>query len=68
MKEQRWQFARDDDCNWYLIKVEDYPLFIQLLENGEADYWEAFNDRFEEYRIDSYHGYTFVDPKQEGLI
>ena len=37
MTEQRYKFATDDDGHNYLIPVDLYPLFIQLLENGEAD-------------------------------
>ena len=64
MTEQRYKFATDDDCHNYLIPVELYPLFIQLLENGEADCYASFCNKFDEYRIDGIYNYSFIDPKE----
>lgn len=59
----RYKFIRDDDCHWFLIPVELEPLFVQLLENGEADWWAEFSNKFEEYCCDSPCNYTFTDPQ-----
>lgn len=63
MTEQRYKFATDDDCHNYLIPVELYPLFIQLLENGEADCYASFCNKFDEYRVDGVYHYTFEKPE-----
>lgn len=63
MTEQRYKFTTDDDGHKYLIPVELYSLFVQLLENGEADYYCEFNNKFDEYRVDGVYHYTFEKPE-----
>lgn len=64
MTEQRYKFATDDYAQDYLIPVDLYPLFIQLLENGEADCYASFCNKFDEYRVDGVYNYSFTDPKE----
>lgn len=62
-EEVRYKFRQDDDCHWYLIPEGLSALFVQMEENGEADCYASFNDRFGEYRCDSPCNFTFVDPQ-----
>lgn len=55
----RQMFIQDDNCHWYLLPTDLYPLFIQMEENGEADYFASFNSKFEQYRCDYPGSYTF---------
>lgn len=59
----RWKFMKDDDCHWYLIPCNLESSFIQLLLNGENDYYCTFNNTFEQYRCDSPLNYTFENVK-----
>lgn len=59
----RYKFVTDDGCHWYLIPADLVPLFVQLLENGEADWWAEFNNKFEGHRCNNPCEYTFTDPK-----
>lgn len=58
-------FLQDDDCHWYLIPAEMRMLFRQLEDNGEADGYAYFNDKFEEYRIN--HPSEYVVEIVEGM-
>ena len=59
MSSERKMFIQDDECHWYLIPTTLYILFRQMEENGEADYYASFNNKFEEYRCDHPTSYTF---------
>lgn len=59
----RYKFVQDQDCHWYMIPSKLHPLFVQLEENGEADWYTAFDSKFDEYRIDSPSNYTFERPE-----
>ena len=54
------KFVQDDDCHWYMIPADMETLFHQMLENGEADYWCEFNNKWEDYRCDHPSCYTVV--------
>lgn len=41
---------KDDDGHWYYIPKSLKKEFQQMLENGESDEWQAFNDKFADYR------------------
>lgn len=56
MSIERKMFIQDDDCHWYLIPTSTYSLFRQL---EEADEYDAFIGKFEEYRCDHPTSYTF---------
>jgi hypothetical protein len=61
----RYRFAQDDDGHWYLIPVELEILFFQMQENGEADGWCEFNNKFYEYSTGcSPSCYTFTNPEE----
>ena len=47
----RWKLTRDGDGHWFCIKVVDEPKFVQMLHDGEADDWCAFNAEFGRYAI-----------------
>lgn len=59
---ERWRFVNDDDGHYFLIPDSLHPLFIQMLDQGEADYWTEFNNKFDEYAIDHPSNYTFENP------
>lgn len=40
----------DQDGHWYVIPKELEDEFIKMEEEGEEDEWEAFNEKFSEYR------------------
>ena len=63
MTEVRYKFTQDQDCHWYLIPEGLSALFIQMEENGEADCYAEFCNRFEEYRCDYPGNFTFTDPQ-----
>ena len=56
MNNERMMFIQDDDCHWYLIPTSTYLIFRQL---EEADEYDAFIEKFDEYRCDHPTSYTF---------
>lgn len=59
----KYKFVQDDDCHWYLIPEELHTLFLQMEENGEADWWCEFNNKFEQYCCDHPSNYLVENPK-----
>lgn len=59
---QRWCFATDGDGHNFLIPVELSSLFDELLENGEEDRYEKFNNTFDQYSCDSFLNFSFENP------
>lgn len=59
----KFRFVKDDSCHWYLIPEELRTMFIQMLDQGEADYWCEFNNKFEEYRCDHPSNFTVENPE-----
>lgn len=41
--------VQDNDCHWYVIPFELKDQFFQDEENGEADEWESFNEKYSQY-------------------
>lgn len=39
-------FKTDNDGHWYLIRMEDREKFDALLDRGEEDNYEEFNNLF----------------------
>lgn len=65
MEEQRYCFIKDDDSHNYLIPVEYAKHFTELLENGEDDCYAAFNNEFDQYRVDAMTNWSFTNPKED---
>ena len=59
---QRYCFVCEDGHN-YLIPVERRKEFYDELDTGDEDGWATFNNKFDEYRCDSFTNYTFTDPR-----
>lgn len=60
----RYCFKRDDDGHNYLIPVEMSGDFENDLLFGELDYYAEFNNKYEEYLINSFTDWTFENPKE----
>lgn len=60
----RFKFKQDQDCHWYLIPEELSSLFTQLEENGEADCFAEFDNKFDKYRCDHPSNFTFENVKE----
>lgn len=41
---------QDQDCHWYYIPKSLKEDFLKMEEEGEADEWEKFNEKYSEYR------------------
>lgn len=41
--------VKDGDGHWYVIPAEMRSEFYEMLEKGEADEYEAFNEKFGDY-------------------
>lgn len=62
----RFCLEQDEDSHWYLIPVEMKEMFSRMCEKAYADdEYGAFNDSFEEMRINGPQNLTFADPKEE---
>lgn len=57
----RYCFAQDDDCHWYLLKLEDAKDFTDWVY--DSDNYEG--DGFDDCRIDSAEFYSFENPIDE---
>jgi len=49
-KMQKVKAVKDQDGHWYVIPDIEFATFLEMEENGEADEWNSFNDRFSAYR------------------
>lgn len=49
-KMQKVKVLKDDDGHWYVIPDWEMATFYEMMEAGEADEWNSFNERFGEYR------------------
>lgn len=58
-------FVTDGDGHNFLIPHTLIDDFETSLENGEADYYADFNNKFGQYAIDSMTNWTFEDPKED---
>jgi hypothetical protein len=61
-----YKFKQDDDCHWYMIRVEDESLFHGLITMGLHD---AFNNIFGDRRLaGGPESVVFVQPVEDGKI
>lgn len=42
--------AVKEDGHWYVIPDSEFTIFYEMEEQGEADEWNSFNERFSQYR------------------
>jgi hypothetical protein len=41
--------VQDSDGHWYVIPDFEFTAFYEMLEDGEVDDWNSFNERFSQY-------------------
>lgn len=46
---QKVKAVEDGDGHWYVIPADMEDVFYNMLEKGEEDEYEAFNDKFADY-------------------
>ena len=59
----RYCFKNDGEGHNFLIPVDLSNDFDKSLEDGEADWYADFNNRFEQYSCDSVCNWSFENPK-----